>query len=281
MHDFTLDRDTVRQINRMRTAPPGITIAVPNWNHEYVLPRSIRSALCAVAELRKHGVSAEILVVDDSSRDGSLTLLRQLEALYFEDGMRVLALPINTGMPAAARNQALWNAMYRHITFLDADNELIPENLWHFYRSALQTRAAVVYGNLIRIGQDPEDVGLVCNESFQDRIFVANYIDTFAVVDRMQLLDVGGYLDNPIILAREDWELYLHLAANGRRVIFVPMVMGNYYELQASLTKETNQVSVHGEQHAYIRRVYNQFGLRPGNLLNTRHLRYHPDVGYI
>jgi len=33
-----------------------------------------------------------VLVVDDSSRDGSLTLLRQMEALHAPDGLRVLAL---------------------------------------------------------------------------------------------------------------------------------------------------------------------------------------------
>ena len=59
----------------------GVTIAIPNWNHEVLLPRSVLSALRTVAILREQGVPAEVLVIDDFSRDGSLTLLRQLEAL--------------------------------------------------------------------------------------------------------------------------------------------------------------------------------------------------------
>ena len=79
-------------------ARQGVTIAIPNWNHEVFLPRSVGSALAAVKELRRHGLGGEVLVVDDQSRDGSLMLLRQLEALHFAEGLRVLALPENGGV---------------------------------------------------------------------------------------------------------------------------------------------------------------------------------------
>src|SRR5688572_2215513 len=90
----------------VRTPPPGVTIVIPNWNHEYLLPRSVGSALRAARDLRARGVRADVLVVDDHSRDGSLTLLRQLEALHADDGLRVLALRQNLGLPGA-RNVAL------------------------------------------------------------------------------------------------------------------------------------------------------------------------------
>ena len=41
----------------LRLAPAGVTIVIPNWNHEYVLARSIRSALKAVKNLHDQGVS--------------------------------------------------------------------------------------------------------------------------------------------------------------------------------------------------------------------------------
>ncbi len=268
-------------MSSLRTAPDGVTIAIPNWNHEYLLPRSVGSALRAVRDLRAHGVSADVLVVDDCSRDGSLTLLRQWEALYFEDGLRVLALPHNTGLPAAVRNEALRHATYRYILFLDADNEIVPENTYHFYRAITQTGAAFVYGNLIGIDQDFESVMLLSNESYQSRILGRNYIDALALADRMQLLDAGGYLDSHKIIAREDWELYMHLAANGRKIIFVPLIMGLYYDVANSITKETADGALHQQQYAFLTRVYNQIGIRHNLPLNTRYLRYHPDVGYL
>src|SRR5688572_28364497 len=54
-------------------AAAGMTIAIPNWNHELVLPRSVASALDGVGQLARHDVRAEVLVIDDASRDGSLT----------------------------------------------------------------------------------------------------------------------------------------------------------------------------------------------------------------
>lgn len=260
----------------LRNPPAGIAIAIPNWNHELVLPRSIGSALQAVSLLRQRGVAAEVIVIDDASRDGSLTLLRQLEALHFRDGLRILALANNVGLPAV-RNLALQQARYRHIVFMDADNELVPENLHHFYRAILQTRAAAVYGNLLS-RRSNHDVVIISNESVQEKIFDENYVDAFALFDRVQVSDVGGYASGENVKGREDWELYLHLAAAGRKIVFVPMVFGYYHDLPNSMIKHV----AHGpESVTHFRRVFNQLGARTRLPLNTRHLRYHPDVGYL
>ncbi len=265
----------------LRTPPEGVTIAIPNWNHEYLLPRSVGSALRAVRDLRARGIAADALVVDDQSRDGSLTLLRQFEALYFEDGLRVLALPQNGGLPAKTRDHALRRATYRYIVFMDADNELVPNNLYHFYRAIKDMRAALVYGNLIHIDAFGEAQTLVSNESFQTRMMAQNYIDAFALADRTQLLDAGGHLDTRDIIAREDWEMNLHLAAVGRRVVFVPLVMGFYHDVPGSITKATTDAAIHVAQHRLIHRIYNQLNIRGKMTSNTRHLRYHPDIGYL
>ena len=135
----------------------------------------------------------EVLVIDDCSRDGSLTLLRQLEALHRADGLRVLAFAKNEGL-AASRNQAILNARFTYIAFLDADNELIPANLPYFVRTLKETRAAAAYGTLLmRTVSSRTAFGVASNESVQPKLFEANYIDALAVFDRQQLLDVGGY----------------------------------------------------------------------------------------
>jgi len=265
------------------TAPPGVTIAIPNWNHEFVLPRSIGSALAAATALASSGVAAEVLVIDDRSRDGSLTLLRQLEALHYADGLRVLAFARNGGLPVA-RNAALIHATYRYVTFMDADNELVPENLSLFYRAARDTGAAAVYGNLLWQEDDGtagfgEQVALTSNESMQSQIFSQNYVDAFALFDRVQVRDVDSYLNAPEVAAREDWELYLHLAASGRKIAFVPAVFGIYHALAGSMIQEA--AVGHEAQKGYMRRVFDQLGLRDRLPLTTRHLRYHPDIGYL
>jgi glycosyltransferase involved in cell wall biosynthesis len=241
-----------------------------------LLPRSIASALRAVAVLRRQAVPGEVLVIDDGSRDGSLALLRQLETLYFDAGLRVLALARNSGL-AAARNHALVQARYRYIVYMDADNEIIPDNLPLFLQALRQTEAAAVYGNLLfRSVTSRCAFHVLSNESVQYRLFEGNYVDAFAMCDRIQVLDAGGY--DASCAAHEDYELWLHLVCSGRRIVFVPLVFGYYYMLPSSMItdyEKNNQVN------ARVQRIFNQVKARKHLPLNTDRLRYHPMLGYL
>lgn len=253
----------------------GITFVIPNWNHELVLARAVESALRAGAVLARHDLKAETIVVDDASRDGSVVLLRQLEALYADRGLRALGLPENRG-PCGARAAAVGAAGYRYVVWMDADNEVIAENVPLFYRAIRDTGAAVVYGNLMRDEIDAH--GLCSHESFRPAMFAGNYIDTFALCDAEQLRDAGGFWDDPRNTL-EDWELWQHLAACGRKLVHVPVAFGYYYRCHLSRVQEACQ-DVKAFQ--LLQRAYRQFpAARDTFPLNTKHLRYHPDVGWL
>lgn len=256
----------------------GVTIAIPNWHHELLLPRSISSALQAVKELAQHGVNAEVLVLDDCSHDGSITLLRQLEALLYDAGLRVLALAENGGL-GRTRNTALRLAKYRYIAFLDADNALLPNNLPLFYRAIRDTQAAAVFGNLLCTETSTKPPHLLSNEPVRDRLFFGNYIDACVLGDRPQLLDCGGYQTDPFLHGWDDYELNLRLVTQGRKLVFVPLAFAHYYELPQSLITEFNEHADEGARR--MQRLFNQLGNRPKLPYNSRHLRYHPDTGYL
>ncbi len=254
----------------------GVTIAIPNWNHEALLSRSVLSALRAVALFRERGVPAEVLVIDDFSRDGSLTLLRQLEAMYHKDGFRYLAFKTNAGL-MESRNQALMHARYRYITFLDADNELIPENVPTLVEALEQTKATAAYGNLlVRSPSARHAHNVLNNESIQRKIFKANYVDALAVLDRLQLLDAGGY--EASCPAWEDYELWLHLITNGHRVVFVPVVLGYYYILPSSMSQDHVKPEA---LEARIKRIFDQLSVRKTARFNSLNLKYHPAIGHL
>ena len=251
----------------------GISIVIPNWNHEVYLARSAASAVRAARLLRGSGIPAEVLLVDDASRDGSHGLLRQLELRYADELLRVVIQPRNTG-PALTRNAALLEARGRFIFFLDADNEVVPTSLSVLYRSLRETRATAVYGNvLIRQPDQHRATGVYSNECVQSNLFNGNYIDTMALADRLQLLDLGGFHD---ALPHEDWELWQHLVAEGRLVVFVPVVVGFYYELPLSnlrLARDGDAI------RAKSKRIFDQSGFRQRARVNAYFRRYHPDVG--
>jgi glycosyltransferase involved in cell wall biosynthesis len=262
-----------------RTCPPGVTIAICNWNQELLLPAALESAVRACKAFEQQNVPTEILLIDHHSRDGSLTLARQLETQLYEHGLRVVALTQNHKQ-SFVRNQALHYAQYRHIVYLDADNELVSENLPVFYKAICQTEAAVVYGNVIWDGPSEQEIQLISNESFQlSRMFYQNYIDILVIADRMQLMDSGGFIDRGEFSGPEDWELLLHLASVGRRIVYVPVVFGIYRELSQSVAREL--LPDFEKNRNQLRRMYNQLDYRDQLPLNTKHLRYHPDIGYL
>jgi glycosyltransferase involved in cell wall biosynthesis len=251
-----------------------LSIIIPNWNHEAFLARAVRSALAAVRVLERLDVDAEVLIMDDASRDGSQGLLRQIELRYCHEGVRVMLQRRNLG-PSLTRNSALEEARGRFVFFLDADNEVVPESLPVLLRAIRETRAAIVYGNLLirRPGQG-RAVDLCSNDTIQPRLFQKNYVDTMALADRLQLLDLGGFQET--LPHHEDWELWQHLISEGRLLVFVPIVVGLYYELPLShLRVARNGDSV----QATAKRVFNQNQFRIMIQARTYYRGYHPDVG--
>ena len=261
----------------------GVTIFIPNWNHRPYLSRSIRSALHAVERLEEAGLSGEVLIIDDASRDGSQRFLRTIRVLYEGVPLETVFLERNLGLPRL-RNLALRMSRYRHVCMLDADNELIADNLPLFARSIAQTDAALVHGLLLD-KREGRMTGIRSDSVASMRLTAGNYIDAFALVDAKKLLRVGGYLADSR-LPHEDWEMVLHLIAEEERVVFVPVVMGYYHLAPGSMYAETAATkgprpsSAAPEVVALLRRMYAQTGTREWDAIKVGRI-YHPAVGYI
>ena len=261
----------------------GVTIFIPNWNHRPYLPRSVRSALLAIKRLEEAGYSGELLVIDDASRDGSQKFLRTVKALYGDAPLETVFLERNLGLPRL-RNLAMRMSRYRHVCMLDADNELVADNLPLFLQSGVQTGAALVHG-LLMDKRDRRMTGIRSDDVASMRLTAGNYIDAFALVDAKKLLRIGGYLADPR-LPHEDWEMVLHLIAEEEQVVFVPAVMGFYHLTPGSMYAETAQGkglrprSAAPEVKTLLRRMFAQTGTREWDTIRVGRI-YHPAVGYI
>ena len=256
-------------------AENGLTIFIPNWNHRPYLPRSINSALQAVGHLEEAGFLAEVLVIDDASRDGSQKLLRSIQMLYEGPRLKTLFLKQNLGL-SRLRNLALQVSRFRYVCMLDADDELVPTNLPLFLQSIIETGAALVHGNLM-IKQGKEVAGLLPGTVATMRLTRANFIAAFSLVDARRLLRAGGFTSDPRLY--EDWEMVLHLIAEEERIVLVPAVMGYIYRNPESLlTREGGSLSE--EMTALARRMFAQTGTREWDSVQVGYV-YHPAVGFI
>lgn len=96
-----------------------ISTIIPCYNAIDTLERAVNSCLIQ-AEIN------EIIIVDDASTDGFFALATNLSTQ--SDKIKVHRLAQNSG-PAAARNFGILNSQQSILSFLDADDEYLPNGL--------------------------------------------------------------------------------------------------------------------------------------------------------
>ncbi len=97
-----------------------VSVVIPLFNSASTLPRAVHSAL------RQTLRDIEVLVVDDCSRDSSLTVARAIAST--DPRVRVIALPANRGK-SHAMNCAIAQANGDWVAVLDADDWYEPDRL--------------------------------------------------------------------------------------------------------------------------------------------------------
>ncbi|MER8441732.1 glycosyltransferase [Mesorhizobium sp. M1066] len=136
---------------------PDVSFVIAAYNAEATLDRAIASAIA------QKGVSVEIIVVDDKSRDATLDVARA----YPGDIVRVVALASNRG-PGGARNAGLDAARGRWIAVLDSDDAVFPGRLAAMIARAESAEAQIAVDNLQVVRED----GVI-----EDAMFPRQYLE--------------------------------------------------------------------------------------------------------
>jgi len=128
-------------------AKPLLSVVIPTYNYAAVLPRAVESVLAQLGEM-----SAELVVIDDGSTDGSRQVLDELLAAH-PGGFRVIHKA--NGGAASARNLGIRETSGDYLVFLDADDELTPHALAMLLEHLLEhPQTRVVIGGHIAISVD-------------------------------------------------------------------------------------------------------------------------------
>ncbi len=124
----------------MPTAPVDLSVVVPMYNEEAVLPLLVERLRPAADGW---GVSYEVLCVDDGSTDGTPVLLQRLRREWPQ--LRVVRLRANAGHQAAI-SAGLARARGQWVVTLDADLQDPPEVIGEMLAVAHGQGVDVVYG---------------------------------------------------------------------------------------------------------------------------------------
>jgi succinoglycan biosynthesis protein ExoO len=147
---------------------PDVSFVIAAYNAEATLGRAIASAIAQT------GVSIEIIVVDDKSRDATLEIARA----YPRDIVRVVALDRNRG-PGGARNAGLEVARGRWIAVLDSDDAVLPGRIARMIARAEHANAEIAVDNLQVVREDGAVESAMFPKEYLEklgRISLADYI---------------------------------------------------------------------------------------------------------
>lgn len=190
---------------------PFISVVVPAYN----AAQTIREALASVAAQGRR--DAEVIVVDDASRDATPQILRDEYAQ--KPGHRILALERNGG-PAAARNAGVELARGAWVAFLDGDDAWLPGRLDLQLQLALANPEVALWcGDVVPLksenAQQEPRLPAAAHARFRDlplaEFVYHNAVATSTVlVRRAALLSVGGFDEQ--FVGPEDYDLWMRLA---------------------------------------------------------------------
>jgi glycosyltransferase involved in cell wall biosynthesis len=197
---------------------PMVTVVITCYNHARFLPDAIESVRSQTFR------DFELIVVDDGSTDDTAEVAaRHREVRYLWQAQAGLSAARNTGLRAARG---------RYLTFLDADDRLLPRALQvGLEHAASHPDAAFVSGHyavIDAVGQRVSDRRPACvTSNHYEALLRVNYIGMHAtVLYRGETLEEHGGFDESLP-AGEDYDLFLRVA---RRVPILchPEVVAEY-----------------------------------------------------
>ena len=215
---------------------PKVSVILPTYNREPLLPRSIHSVLCQTF------TDFELLIVDDGSTDNTAEVV----AGFVDPRVRYLRLEQNAGV-SNARNTGIREARGELIAFQDSDDEWLPGKLARQVEFLHRTPdAALVFCSLVRvdmtapIARVKPGVRLPADyDSFLRELLKVNFIWTQTWLVRTAVLR-NGLSFNPVMRRGEDWDLALRIARKFR-VAHLPEALVLAHVTPGSLAQQAYQ----------------------------------------
>lgn len=202
---------------------PQISVIIPAYKTQQYIERCIYSVLGQTLG------DIEIILVNDSSPDNTLSMMEQIASTWSGDKtIRIISHEQNRGL-SAARNTGLASAQGEFIYFLDSDDYIAPNALETLLRLAQAEDSPVTIGGVLQV--DQEDTPLdhqICH--IKDTVLKGKE----EILHALQILDIyiSGWnklvhrdwlLENNILFdegyLHEDWPWCLRLALRADKII--------------------------------------------------------------
>lgn len=199
----------------------------------------------------------ELIVVDDGSSDETAAVA----SAFGDERIRVVTQE-NRG-PAAARNVGLRLAGTPLVSTLDSDDLWLPSYLETMARVfEIERNADLAYTDAWVLDditgrvrkttemayQKPPDPPPAAPRAFLEQLIRRNFVYNSVTARRDALLALGGYDER--LWTGEDWELWLRMAASGRRCVRAPGILAVHRDHPGTLSSDAERMRA-GDREVY------------------------------
>lgn len=208
-----------------------ISVIIPVFNNQETLKRAVLSVI-EVPEV------SEVIIVDDGSKDESLSVAENMAEKYKK--IRIFFHPNNQNRGAAAsRNLGLSHTMSNWIQFLDADDELINGKL-EGQINLVNSEIAFVVGNSIHVFPDGRNHLRKSDRNIWKGIIRSKLGDTCSNLwNKKYLLMVGGWDEK--LSSSQEYDLMFRLITCQPYVVFDKRYLTLIYKTINSLSTDPNK----------------------------------------
>ncbi len=201
---------------------PQISVVIPTYNQASLLKIALQ---CVIDQTFQDW---EAIVINNFSPDDTEAVVAS-----FQDKRISLVNFANHGVIAASRNLGIQKARGAYVAFLDSDDTWLPTKLEHCMKALQGTSADGVCHNEFQTRNGVRErvlkYGPEENFNYLKMLFDGNCVSTSAlVVRRERLLEAHLFNEEKAFNTAEDYDLWLRLARNGCKLIFLQQELGDY-----------------------------------------------------
>jgi len=184
---------------------PRVSVIIPTYNRSDLISEAIRSVL------DQHYTDWELIILDDGSTDDTAQVVAEF-------GDKVIYIYQDNAGEPAARNAGFAASQGEFVSFLDSDDQMLPNNLENLV-SLLDAKpeVSIAYGRYYWFHND-EQIGHLRGPIFDGQIFQQLLLEETmmigtALIRRDCVHAIGGFDEN--IHFQPHWDFYLRLARAG------------------------------------------------------------------
>ncbi len=266
---------------------PKVSVIIPAYNAGKYIAETMDSVLVQTYS------DFEIIVVDDGSKDQTVSIVKQFKIKYPE---KVKLIQKENGGPASARNAGIKVAVGEYIAFIDADDLWLPQKLEKQVRyfETQPSQVGIVYTDARSFDKD----GIWINKyypKFNGKIYkelLNSMLPNLSVMVRKECFQNVGYFEEALDII-EDHDMWLRISMKYEVLCLDEMLslyrqhsQGRSKEIEKTWSRSLRVMEKHlkmvagnielekAVKNVFSERLYN-FGhsyLREGHLLAARQM---------